>query len=246
MDEVDLDNYKGIFYAEQPGTKYVDSTTGAHFEYRDMCLRLKGLQRLQLRQDLKPGPEVLVLPRPDPVFAHNLAKVVAPAAKEDCITARRAQHEDEDQFSTVDGSNRDSMPQRRSTTYLAALENPASKLPTLPRTKLPSITSLHPQRRQEDRRSRNPDRVQPPANTAKKLTSRGTVRLAHLSAMMAATCGDVKSVVGSVSQKSKGNKLQPLQSSGNGTAVAAMHGKEKRGNVVVHKRVHKQTKPKLL
>eukprot|EP00826_Nyctotherus_ovalis_P008205 TRINITY_DN12118_c0_g1_i1.p1 TRINITY_DN12118_c0_g1~~TRINITY_DN12118_c0_g1_i1.p1 ORF type:complete len:175 (+),score=38.71 TRINITY_DN12118_c0_g1_i1:118-642(+) len=42
--EAALTNYKGFFY-DNPSQKYQDETTGAHFEYFDMCLRLKRLKK---------------------------------------------------------------------------------------------------------------------------------------------------------------------------------------------------------
>lgn len=42
--EAALTNYKGFFY-DNPGQKYQDEVTGAHFEYFDMCLRLKRLRK---------------------------------------------------------------------------------------------------------------------------------------------------------------------------------------------------------
>ena len=44
LDEIDFNNYKGMFFNDDPGQKYQDEVTGAHFEYRDMCKRLKRLQ----------------------------------------------------------------------------------------------------------------------------------------------------------------------------------------------------------
>lgn len=44
LDQIDFENYKGIFY-EEPAEKYQDEVTGAHFEYFDMCRRLKRLQK---------------------------------------------------------------------------------------------------------------------------------------------------------------------------------------------------------
>ena len=43
-DEIDLNNYKGIFY-DEPDQHYQDEITGAHFEYVDMCRRLIKLQQ---------------------------------------------------------------------------------------------------------------------------------------------------------------------------------------------------------
>ncbi len=45
LDQIDFNNYKGMFYNDDPGQKYQDEVTGAHFEYHDMCRRLKRLQK---------------------------------------------------------------------------------------------------------------------------------------------------------------------------------------------------------
>ncbi len=45
LDRVDLNNYKGMFFQDDPGRKYQDTQTGAHFEFRDMCRRLNHLRR---------------------------------------------------------------------------------------------------------------------------------------------------------------------------------------------------------
>ncbi len=45
LDNIDFGHYKGMFYAGDPKDKYQDPTTGAHFDYRDMCERLRTLQR---------------------------------------------------------------------------------------------------------------------------------------------------------------------------------------------------------
>jgi hypothetical protein len=37
----ELINYKGIYMEEGSGDKYTCPITGAHFEFRDMCLRIK-------------------------------------------------------------------------------------------------------------------------------------------------------------------------------------------------------------
>ena len=36
----ELNGYKGIYFNEEPGTKFSDKATGAHFEFLDMCRRL--------------------------------------------------------------------------------------------------------------------------------------------------------------------------------------------------------------
>lgn len=42
--QIDLNNYKGIFYQDDSDHNYQDKLTGAHFEYNEMCKRLKKLQ----------------------------------------------------------------------------------------------------------------------------------------------------------------------------------------------------------
>ena len=34
-------NYKGIYFNDDPNTKYTCPVTGAHFEFKDMCQRMK-------------------------------------------------------------------------------------------------------------------------------------------------------------------------------------------------------------
>ena len=38
--EGDLMNYKGIYFNDDPNSKFTDPETGAHFQFRDMCQRL--------------------------------------------------------------------------------------------------------------------------------------------------------------------------------------------------------------
>jgi hypothetical protein len=40
LDDIDFGNYKGIFYEDDPTTKYQDPETGAHFDYGDICGRM--------------------------------------------------------------------------------------------------------------------------------------------------------------------------------------------------------------
>ena len=35
-----LMNYKGIYFNDDPNSKYTDPETGAHFAFKDMCARL--------------------------------------------------------------------------------------------------------------------------------------------------------------------------------------------------------------
>ena len=41
LDDIDFNNYKGIFHDDNPTTKYQCPETGAHFDYRDVCKRLE-------------------------------------------------------------------------------------------------------------------------------------------------------------------------------------------------------------
>ncbi|CAI2359488.1 unnamed protein product [Moneuplotes crassus] len=45
LDDIDFQNYKGIFYEDDPTSKYQDPETGAHFDYTDVCKRLFKIQR---------------------------------------------------------------------------------------------------------------------------------------------------------------------------------------------------------
>lgn len=38
-----LMNYKGIYFNDDPNSKFTDPETGAHFEFKDMCTRLNGV-----------------------------------------------------------------------------------------------------------------------------------------------------------------------------------------------------------
>ena len=41
LEDVDLQNYKGIYFNDDPSRKYQDKATGAHFEFNQMCARLQ-------------------------------------------------------------------------------------------------------------------------------------------------------------------------------------------------------------
>ena len=43
-EDLDLENYKGIYFNDDPGRKFQDEVNGAHFEYNDMCGRLGKLR----------------------------------------------------------------------------------------------------------------------------------------------------------------------------------------------------------
>ncbi len=44
LDDIDFNNYKGFFYQDKAEQRYQDEVTGAHFNYIDMCHRLKAIQ----------------------------------------------------------------------------------------------------------------------------------------------------------------------------------------------------------
>ncbi len=58
LDNIDFNNYKGMFFQDDPGQKYQDEETGAHFEYRDMCRRLDRLRHERADPDPAPVPAV--------------------------------------------------------------------------------------------------------------------------------------------------------------------------------------------
>ena len=43
VDEIDFDNFKGIYYGEKT-EKYQDPETGCHFRYEDLCQRMVKLR----------------------------------------------------------------------------------------------------------------------------------------------------------------------------------------------------------
>ena len=45
LDCIDFNNYKGMFFQDDPGLEYQDEKTGAHFEHGDMCKRLLKLKK---------------------------------------------------------------------------------------------------------------------------------------------------------------------------------------------------------
>jgi hypothetical protein len=44
VDNIDFENFKGIYFDEDPNRKYQDPETGCHFEYFDLCKRLAKLK----------------------------------------------------------------------------------------------------------------------------------------------------------------------------------------------------------
>lgn len=55
IDELDFDNFKGIYFEEDPNRKYQDPETGCHFEYYDLCKRMAKLKQLRKRLDIQLG-----------------------------------------------------------------------------------------------------------------------------------------------------------------------------------------------
>ena len=50
-DDIDPENYKGIFYNVDQDSKYQDTTTGAHFRFKDMCTILQELKRKRDKEE---------------------------------------------------------------------------------------------------------------------------------------------------------------------------------------------------
>ena len=50
LDQIDFNNYKGMFFNDDLNQKYQDPITGAHFEYYDMCCRLMKLQQKRIKE----------------------------------------------------------------------------------------------------------------------------------------------------------------------------------------------------
>ena len=43
VDDIDIENYKGIYFNDEQTNRYEDKITGAHFDYFDLCRRLRKL-----------------------------------------------------------------------------------------------------------------------------------------------------------------------------------------------------------
>jgi hypothetical protein len=55
IDNIDFDNFKGIYFEDDPNRKYQDPETGCHFEYFDLCRRLAKLKKLRKKLDEQLG-----------------------------------------------------------------------------------------------------------------------------------------------------------------------------------------------
>lgn len=51
VDQMDLNNYKGIYANEDAGVKYTCPVTGAHFEFKDLCKRINRLADRRAEMD---------------------------------------------------------------------------------------------------------------------------------------------------------------------------------------------------
>lgn len=47
VDDIDFQNFKGIYINDDPNSKYTCPETGAHFEYQDLCKRMLKLKDLR-------------------------------------------------------------------------------------------------------------------------------------------------------------------------------------------------------
>ena len=54
MDDLDFDNFKGIYYGDKH-EKYQDPVTGCHFQYNDLCKRLTKLREKRKILDVQLG-----------------------------------------------------------------------------------------------------------------------------------------------------------------------------------------------
>ena len=52
-DDIDPHNYKGIYFDDDPGSKWQDPETGAHFKYEDMYHRLEKVAALRRSEERK-------------------------------------------------------------------------------------------------------------------------------------------------------------------------------------------------
>ena len=55
IDNIDFNNFKGIYIDEDPNRKYQDPDTGCHFEYYDLCKRMAKLKQLRKKLDEQLG-----------------------------------------------------------------------------------------------------------------------------------------------------------------------------------------------
>lgn len=71
VDELDFNNFKGIYFNDDPNRKYQDPDTGCHFEYNDLCRRMVELKALRRDIDKELGLPIT----PDPPVEAAKAKL---------------------------------------------------------------------------------------------------------------------------------------------------------------------------
>ena len=76
-EDIDFNNFKGVYFNDDPNRKYIDPDTGCHFEYNDLVRRLVDLQALRKMIDKELG--ILPTPPTEPqnVRAKSLDKTAA-------------------------------------------------------------------------------------------------------------------------------------------------------------------------
>ena len=47
VDDIDYQNFKGIYFNDDPNRKYTCPETGAHFEFYDLCKRMNKLKEFR-------------------------------------------------------------------------------------------------------------------------------------------------------------------------------------------------------
>ena len=61
IDNIDFNDFKGIYFDDDPNRKFQDPETGCHFEYYDLCKRMVKLKQLRKKLDAQLG----LPPEPD-------------------------------------------------------------------------------------------------------------------------------------------------------------------------------------
>lgn len=55
IDNIDFNDFKGIYFDDDPNRKFQDPVTGCHFEYYDLCKRMVKLKSLRKKLDAQLG-----------------------------------------------------------------------------------------------------------------------------------------------------------------------------------------------
>lgn len=51
IDNIDFNDFKGIYFDDDPNRKFQDPVSGCHFEYYDLCKRMVKLKTLRKKLD---------------------------------------------------------------------------------------------------------------------------------------------------------------------------------------------------